>query len=131
MSEIADYNQAQPGVLPKICVALNELFDARLPNAESKVWHGHPVWFIDGNPVAGYSVKKSGVQVLFWSGQSFKTPGLTPLGKFKAAAFAVAELEDAQHPKLGAWLAEAIQIQWDYKNLAKKRRLELLVDLGN
>lgn len=21
---------------------------------ENKIWHGHPIWFLDGNPIVGY-----------------------------------------------------------------------------
>lgn len=45
----------------------------------------HPVWFLDGNPVVGYSKLKDSVRLLFWSGQSFRSTGLEPEGKFKAA----------------------------------------------
>ena len=110
----------------EICDQLMKLFTKALPGAEAKVWHGHPVWFIEGNPVAGYSIKKSGVQVLFWSGQSFKTDGLNALGKFKAASVDVAKLDTAIKGKLGLWLEEAKIIQWDYANLPKKRALEKL-----
>ena len=50
------------------------------------MWHAHPVWFLDGNPVVGYSKLKDCVRLLFCSGQSFAQPGLKPEGKFKAAA---------------------------------------------
>ena len=45
------------------------------PHAENKIWHAHPVWFLDGNPVVGYSKQKVGVVLLFWSGQSFGRGG--------------------------------------------------------
>lgn len=95
-----------------------------IPQADGKVWHGHPVWFIEGNPVAGYSLKKSGLEVLFWSGQSFKTPGLKAIGKYKAAGFSLESPDNLV--ALGNWLEEAIVIQWDYANLPKKRALEKL-----
>jgi hypothetical protein len=41
-----------------ICEQLGALIDAALPEAESKIWHGHPVWFLDGNPVTGYAKRK-------------------------------------------------------------------------
>ena len=42
--------------------------EASLPDADRKVWHAHPVWFFDGNPVVGYDRLKASVRVLFWSG---------------------------------------------------------------
>ena len=107
----------------EIGTAIIKLISKALPKAEGKVWHGHPVWFIDGNPVVGYSLKKAGIEVLFWSGQSFKLAGLTPLGKFKAAKLEVPTVKGLDKKQLTEWLAEAIKIQWDYANLPKKRAL--------
>ena len=56
-----------------------------LPKAEHKIWHRHPVWFLDGNPITGYHKLKGCMRLLFWSGQSFDELGLAPEGKFKAA----------------------------------------------
>ena len=125
-ADVLEYNAAQIAVHEAICTALAKLFSKSLPTAESKVWHGHPVWFIESNPVVGYSVKKSGVQVLFWSGQSFKAEGLKPLGKFKAAAFDVEKTDTKTKTLLSSWLIEAEKIQWDYANVVKKRSLEKL-----
>ena len=124
--DVLEYNAAQISEHDVVCTELAKLFSKSLATAESKVWHGHPVWFIDGNPIAGYSIKKSGVQVLFWSGQSFKTAGLKPIGKFKAAGFDVAKADAKTKALLKEWLFEAVSIQWDYANVVKKRSLEKL-----
>ena len=107
-----------------ICEGLAQHITEELPSAVGKVWHGHPVWFIDANPVVGYSLKKAGVEVLFWSGQSFVGTGLRALGQFKSAALSVPTLDGLDRERLIAWLREAQQIQWDYANLPKKRALE-------
>ena len=125
-ADVLEYNAAQNGKHEAICTALAELFAKSLPTAGSKVWHGHPVWFIESNPIVGYSIKKAGVQVLFWSGQSFENSGLKPLGKFKAAAFDVEKTDTKTKTLLSTWLIEAEKIQWDYANLVKKRSLEKL-----
>ncbi|MFM1992587.1 MAG: hypothetical protein RL600_415 [Actinomycetota bacterium] len=106
-----------------IGAALIKIIAKALPKAEAKVWHGHPVWFIDGNPVVGYSLKKAGIEVLFWSGQSFKLEGLRAMGKFKAASLSVPALKSIDKKSLTTWLGEALEIQWDYQNLPKKRTL--------
>lgn len=121
--DIQDYQSKLSADEVEICVTLDKLILKALPNAEAKVWHGHPVWFIDGNPVVGYSLKKAGIEVLFWSGQSFKLEGLRAIGKFKAAGIAVPTIKDLNKKSLNSWLAEAIAIQWDYQNLPKKRAL--------
>lgn len=110
-----------------ICRRLAALIDEKLPEAENKVWHAHPVWFLDGNPVVGYSKLKDGVRVLFWSGQSFKTKGLAKEGTFKAAEVRYTTPDEIDEKLLGRWLAEARDVQWDYKNLVRRKgRLERL-----
>ena len=121
--DILDYQSELSVEDAEIGTAIIKLISKALPKAEGKVWHGHPVWFIDGNPVVGYSLKKAGIEVLFWSGQSFKLAGLTPLGKFKAAKLEVPTVKGLDKKQLTEWLAEAIKIQWDYANLPKKRAL--------
>ena len=124
--DILDYESELDDEFAEIGSALSKLFAKALPKAEGKVWHGHPVWFLDGNPIVGYSLKKSGIEVLFWSGQSFKQAGLIALGKFKAAKLEVATLKSLDKKQLATWLVEAEKIQWDYANLPKKRALEKL-----
>jgi len=120
------YNDAQTDEDRAICQALRQIIDRELPDAESKIWHAHPVWFLEGNPIVGYSKLKNGVRLLFWSGQSFQTPGLAVEGTFKAAEKRYTALPQIDETTLTAWLAEARHIQWDYKNIVKnKGRLSL------
>lgn len=124
--DIRAYNDAQSSEYLAICDSVADLIAKVLPQAEGKVWHGHPVWFIDQNPVVGYSIKKAGVQALFWSGQSFSKAGLSALGKFKAASFDVKNTDDLAAVGFEDWLLEAAAIQWNYKDLPKKKALEPL-----
>src|SRR6187549_3752278 len=103
-STIAAYNNAQTANEKKTCAALAKHIDKGLPKAESKIWHGHPVWFEDGNPLVGYAVRKSGVQLLFWSGRSFDEPDLLPEGTFKAAHAYYTSADDIKATKLARWL---------------------------
>jgi hypothetical protein len=119
--DIIDYNGNLVAHESEITNALVELIYAALPEAQGKVWHGHPVWFIEGNPVVGYLSMKAGIRVLFWSGQSFEPGGLKPIGKFKAAGYDVPSVADVGNPALGDWLAQARKIQWDYANIVKKK----------
>ena len=123
MSDIDDYRSKLEAVDRELGLALEAAIARGLPQAVGKVWHGHPVWFIDGNPVVGYNMKKSGMRVLFWSGQSFVTPGLVPIGSFKAAEFAPGSIDLLRTLPFETWLDEASTIQWDYKNLVKNRAL--------
>ncbi|MEL6338891.1 MAG: DUF1801 domain-containing protein [Myxococcota bacterium] len=121
------YHQLQDEDDARICDALRREIDRGLPTAESKMWHAHPVWFLDGNPIVGYSKLKNCVRLLFWSGQSFETPGLKPEGKFKAAEQRYTDVSQVDARLLGRWLKESQAIQWDYKNIVKRKgKLERL-----
>jgi hypothetical protein len=91
-----------------------------LEHAESKIWHGHPVWFIDGNPIVGYSKLTSGIQLLFWSGASFEE-NLKQVGKFKAAEARYSERGQINPDDVARWLTKSIAIQWNYKDIVKNR----------
>lgn len=126
-TEAARYNSAQTPEDRRTCELLAKEIEAALPEAESRIWHAHPVWFLDGNPVVGYSKLKDGVRLLFWSGQSFRTSGLKPEGKFKAAEARFAAADQVDIELLRRWLAEAREIQWDYKNIVRRKgKLERL-----
>lgn len=121
------YNEAQVDGDRQICELLAREIQRGLPDAENKVWHAHPVWFLEGNPIAGYSKLKNCVRLLFWSGQSFSTPGLQPEGKFKAAEARYTSAEQVDTKLLRKWLAESREIQWDYKNIVRRKgRLDRL-----
>jgi len=121
------YNEALAPGERAICGLLAEQIERHLPEAENKVWHGHPVWFLDGNPIVGYSRLKGCVRLLFWSGQSFDEAGLTREGSFKAAGARYTAADQVDPEKLQRWLAEARDIQWDYKSIVRRKgRLERL-----
>lgn len=115
------YNAAQSDTDQAICAQLAAAIETHLPEAENKVWHGHPVWFLDGNPVVGYSRLKAGLQLLFWSGQGFEEAGLKPEGKFKAATALYTSAAQVNTKDLKRWLTKAKTIQWDYKNIVKRK----------
>lgn len=119
--EIIAYNNKQTAADKEICDLLMAAINKHLPDAESKVWHAHPVWFLDGNPVAGYSKLKDSVRLLFWSGQSFDEPSLSNEGKFKAAEKRYTDLKEVNQKDLKRWLEKARTIQWDYKNIVKRK----------
>lgn len=75
-ADTRNYNDAQSRGDKAICDLLAEQLDRQLKKAEKNIWHAHPVWFLDGNPILGYSKLKSCVRLLFWSGQSFSENGL-------------------------------------------------------
>jgi hypothetical protein len=118
---IPKYNALYKGDTKKVCATLRTEIEKALPKATSKIWHGSPVWFLDENPVVGYSVLKAGVQLLFWSGQSFEHPGLQPEGSFKAAEMIYQSLDNVKLSDLRKWLRECKTVQWDYKNIVKNK----------
>ncbi len=125
--DIHAFNAAQAPGDRTICERLAAEIDRALPEAESRIWHRHPVWFLDGNPVVGYSKLKGCVRLLFWSGQSFDEPDLAPEGKFKAAEARYTSSDQIEVGALRRWLEKSRSIQWDYKNIVKRRgRLERL-----
>ena len=125
--DIRAYNAALDIRDQAICDLLARQIDAALPEAESKIWHRHPVWFLQGNPVAGYSKLKDSVRLLFWSGQSFDEPALANEGSFKAAEARYAAADEVDVDALQRWLGKAREIQWDYRNLVKRKgKLERL-----
>lgn len=115
------YNNKLPVAERKICNMLAEEINTNLRGAENKIWHGHPVWFIEGNPVVGYSKLKDCIRLLFWSGQGFDEKGLQPEGSFKAAEVRYTSVEQINVKDLRRWLAKAEKIQWDYKNIVKRK----------
>lgn len=126
-ADIVRYNQALGGADGAICELLAGEIETALPEAEGKVWHGHPVWFLEGNPVVGYSKLKGGVRLLFWSGQSFEEAGLRKEGSFQAAEARYSGVEEVNREELRRWLGKSREIQWDYKNIVKRKgRLERL-----
>lgn len=108
------YNEAQASEDRAVCALLAEQIDLNLPEAENRIWHAHPVWFLDGNPIVGYSKLKNCVRLLFWSGQSFEEDGLEQEGTFKAAEARYTSVDEVDTEKLARWLAEAREVQWDY-----------------
>ncbi|MBS0266110.1 MAG: DUF1801 domain-containing protein [Planctomycetes bacterium] len=125
--DTARYNSGLAPESQSICQFLAEQIDRQFPDAANKIWHAHPVWFLDGNPIVGYSQLKQCVRLLFWSGQSFESEGLQPEGKFQAAEARFTALDQVNQAKLERWLNEARHVQWDYKNLVRRRgKLERL-----
>jgi len=125
--DVKAYNTKQAKEDKKICQLLAEEIDKNLPEAENKIWHAHPVWFLDGNPIVGYSKLKDSVRLLFWSGQSFDEPGLQNEGSFKAAEARYTSVDQVNVKDLKRWLQKGKKIQWDYKNIVKRKgKLELL-----
>jgi len=125
--DTASYNKSLDADDREICDLLASIIDTKLPGAENKIWHAHPVWFLEGNPIVGYSKLKGCIRLLFWSGQSFKEPGLAKEGSFKAAEVRFTTAADVSAAKLKRWLKEARDIQWDYKNIVRRKgKLERL-----
>jgi len=126
--DVKAYNNSQSASDKAICNALADEIDSNLTKAENKIWHAHPVWFLDGNPIVGYSKLKDSVRLLFWSGQSFEEPGLQPEGSFKAAEARYTAIDQINKKDLKRWLTKSKKIQWDYKNIVRRRGvLERLV----
>lgn len=121
--EIQAYNNELSKADAEICNILADEIMSALPQAENKIWHAHPVWFLDGNPVAGYNKLKGGVRLMFWSGVSFEEEQLIPgkSGKFKDASITYTSADQINKKDLKRWLKKSKEIQWDYKNIVKRK----------
>jgi uncharacterized protein YdhG (YjbR/CyaY superfamily) len=126
--EVRSYNNSQSKADKAICGMLAQEICKGLPEAGNKIWHGHPVWFLDGNPIAGYSKQRAGWRLMFWSGASFEEGQLSVRnGKYKDASIYYTAKEQINRKLLKRWLKKSKDIQWDYKNIVKRKgRLERL-----
>lgn len=113
----------------KIGHLLQNTIDQMLSEASSKIWHAHPVWFIEENPIVGFSKQKRGMRLMFWSGSDFEEENLSVRGeKFKDASIFYQSVDEINLEDLNRWLHKSVIIQWDYKNLVKRKgKLEKLM----
>ena len=119
---IKAYNEQQIETDREICNQLATCINEGLPEAESKVWHAHPVWFLEGNPIVGYSKQKAGIRLMFWSGADFEEERLNVRGaKFKDASVFYAAVTQIDHQDLKRWIYKSRELQWDYKNIVKRK----------
>lgn len=122
MKEIRVYNASLAKQEESICDRLAEVINQNLTGAESKVWHRHPVWFLEGNPIVGYSKEKRGIRLMFWSGQGFNEDKLDVRGeKFMDASIFYNDLDEINVHDLKRWLEKSQKVQWDYKNIVKRK----------
>lgn len=120
--DIQSYNDLQSVAEREICDLLAALINRNLTEAENKIWHAHPVWFLDGNPIVGYSKLKAGIRLMFWSGADFEEEQLKiNTGKFKDASITYTAAEEVNPADLNRWLDKSRAIQWDYKNIMKRK----------
>ena len=119
---IKTYNESQSNDDNSIFNKLSAIIDSELTEAESKIWHAHPVWFLDGNPIVGYSKQKAGVRLMFWSGASFEEEDLNVKGaKFKDASIFYNAISEIKENDVKRWIQKSKEIQWDYKNIVKRK----------
>jgi hypothetical protein len=132
-ADIVNYNAQLPAAYQEVCALLAREIDRGLSGAESKVWHAQPVWFLKGNPIVGYSLQKPGIRLMFWSGADFEEPKLDVLGKkFKDASKFFSTVADVSISDLRRWLKKSQRIQWNYKDIVKRRgRLERIEEGGD
>jgi hypothetical protein len=122
IDEIQSYNNKQKASDVNVCDLLANTIDTELTEAESKIWHAHPVWFLNGNPIVGYSKQKKGIRLMFWSGADFEEEVLNLKGaKFKDASIFYNEITSINLEDLNRWLQKSKTIQWDYKNIVKRK----------
>lgn len=122
LPEIQNYNNSHSTEYLEICNKLVEIIMENLPEAENKIWHSHPVWFLDGNPIVGYDKLKNSLRLMFWSGASFEESQLKAgTGKFKDASKTYTSIDEINIEDIERWLQKSREIQWDYKNIVKRK----------
>lgn len=121
--DIEEFNQNQATSEEReMCESLSSIISELLPEAECKIWHRHPVWFLNENPTVGYSKLKAGIRLMFWSGASFDESKLQPgTGKFKDASIMFTNPSQIKRSDLKRWIKKSKSIQWDYKNVVKRK----------
>ena len=120
--EIQNYNQQFSSDDREIVEKLVKIINENLPEVENKIWHSHPVWFLDGNPIVGYAKQKAGIRLMFWRGKSFEEDKLNILGgKFQDASIFFNSVDEINENDLKKWLQKSREIQWDYKNIVKRK----------
>lgn len=120
--EVKSYHEKLSAAESEICFLLATTINSIMPDAENKIWHAHPVWFLDGNPITGYSKMKDSVRLMFWSGADFGENKLKPgTGKFKDASIHYNVADEIDLTDLERWLHKSREIQWDYKNVVKRK----------
>lgn len=120
--DIIKYNNSKIGEDYLICTLLSEIIMKYFPEAENKVWHAHPVWFLNGNPIVGYDKLKDCVRLMFWSGASFDEEELKiGTGKFKDASIRYNSVSQINEEDVKRWIEKSKIIQWDYKNIVKRK----------
>ncbi|RXK57786.1 DUF1801 domain-containing protein [Lacibacter luteus] len=122
LPDIQAYNNKQTPDDKAICDLLATEISKTLKEAENKIWHAHPVWFLEGNPIVGYSKQKKGIRLMFWSGIGFDEESLNVRGeKFKDASIFYNNASEVKTKDLKRWLQKGRDIQWDYKNIVKRK----------
>ena len=120
--DIQNYNNAQEHEYQVVCNKLADIILKNMPEAENKIWHAHPIWFLNGNPIVGYDKLKNGLRLIFWSGVTFEEPNLKPgSGKFKDASITYTNITQENTEDVERWLQKSKEIQWDYKNIVKRK----------
>ena len=120
--EIATYISLLDENYQEIALRLFETIETNLVSTENKIWHRHPVWFIDGNPIVGFDKLKNGLRLMFWSGASFDEEQLKiGSGKFKDASITYTSLNQVNTDDVKRWVEKSAKIQWDYKNIVKRK----------
>jgi uncharacterized protein YdhG (YjbR/CyaY superfamily) len=120
--EIKSYNNQHTSTYKEICSLLALTINNELTEAENKIWHAHPVWFLNGNPIVGYSKQKKGIRLMFWSGADFEEESLNIKGeKFKDASVFFNSVTEVNINDIIRWLKKSREVQWDYKNIVKRK----------
>jgi hypothetical protein len=106
---IDTYIAALGAPVAAIAADLRELLDARLGADIGTIWHGHPVWKDDRQPVAGFKAYSSYVTFMIWNGRAVDDPsGRLAMSGSGMGSVKLREPADVDVATFGGWLRQAV-----------------------
>jgi len=90
-----------------IADALVPILDTGATDAVGRVWHGHPVWLIDGTPVAGFKAYPKYVTFMIWGGQLLADESGRLERGARMGTVKLASVDDVDRELFLEWLQQA------------------------
>ncbi|GIG22119.1 hypothetical protein Cch01nite_28430 [Cellulomonas chitinilytica] len=105
---IDEYVAALPADQAAVATALRSRIDAGLPDAEGRMWHGHPVWLRGDDPVAGFKAFPRWVTLLLWHGSEVTeaTDALTASADGTRWSLKITAPDEVDESALDGWLTQ-------------------------
>jgi hypothetical protein len=109
MSTVDEYLGGLPAEQANIASILRIHLTAGLPDAQEELWHGHPVWMIGRDAIAGFKAFPRWVTLLLWHPAKISDPNrlLTPSGGAGSLlALKLVGTESVDSAQLDRWISQ-------------------------